>query len=75
MNLNDKATIKAAIENGTPCYYQCGFSYKGASKHPITKEKALEYLPKYSPGLGFYELREDKEGNIIFNEYTENDLY
>ena len=75
MDINNKKEVMAAIKDGVPCFYQYGFTFRGAVKKPISKEKALELLPKYSTGIGFYELRTDKDGNIIFNEYSENDLY
>ncbi len=44
------------IEAGKPCRYRYGFGYRGASSRPLTKEEALKMLPKYSFGMGFYEL-------------------
>jgi len=77
MNLNDKAEVKANIENGTPCYRQFGFSWKGAFPRKITKEQALELLPNYSPGMGFYELSErviSGYPSLVFTEYSEADM-
>ena len=51
-----KEAAREWIEAGKPCRYRYGFGYKGASSRPITKEKALELLPKYDFGMGFYEL-------------------
>ena len=93
-----KQTKEAArewIEAGKPCRYRYGFGYRGASSRPITKEEALELLPKYSFGIGFYELSFCRdtvvdheasgpnctvtrtEGDIVlmFNEYSENDMW
>ncbi len=51
-----KEQAKEWIEAGKPCRYRCGFGYRGASSRPLTKEEALKLLPKYSFGMGFYEL-------------------
>lgn len=69
-----KEAAKQWIEAGNPCFYQHGLSFRGACKGKITKEKALELLPKYSFGMGFYELYWVNEG-LVFNELGENDLY
>lgn len=77
MNLSDKAEVKANIEAGIPCYQQFGFSWKGATPRLITKEKALELLPKFSPGMGFWELSErtiDGKTSLVFTEYSEADM-
>ena len=69
---------KAWIEEGKPCVYRYGWGWKGASARPITKEKALELLPKYSFGKGFYELsfiKMDGEVVLEFNELSENDMW
>nr|DAV15682.1 MAG TPA: hypothetical protein [Caudoviricetes sp.] len=72
------------IESGKPCVYRYGWRWKGALCKPITKEKALELLPKYKFGMGFKELgflKEDlKDGMgsqyvLEFNELSENDMY
>ena len=75
--MNTKDQLKEKIENGIPCYYRYGYAYKGAGKRKITKEEALELLPKYSFGMGFYEILDytnDSSPYIVFNEYSENDL-
>ena len=44
----------------------------------ITQEKASELLPKYSFGMGFYELSFTKHNGqevLEFNELSANDLY
>jgi hypothetical protein len=44
----------------------------------MTKEKALELLPKYSFGMGFYELsfiNLNGEEVLEFNELSENDMW
>lgn len=61
-----------------PCIYRYGWAYKGAGAREITTEKALELLPKYSFGVGFYELLFRKHNGqevLEFNELSENDLY
>lgn len=75
---NNKNEVLEFINNNGKCFYQYGFDFKGASKSPITKDKALELFPKYSFGMGFYELdwiTVDGEDAILFNEFSENDLY
>ena len=57
--------------------YRYGFGWKGASTRPLTQEKALELLPKYSFGMGFYEISFTKyhgEDVLLFNEFSENDM-
>lgn len=74
----DKNVVLEFINNNGKCFYQYGFGFKGASKRSITKDEALELFPKYSFGMGFYELdwiTVDGEDAILFNEYSENDLY
>lgn len=78
MDLNNKIELKSLIENGIPCYRQFGFSWKGAMPRLITKETALELLPKYSPGKGFWELSErviNGERSLVFTEYSESDMW
>lgn len=75
---NDKNEVLKFINNDGKCFYQYGFGFKGAGKRPITKDKALDLFPKYSFGMGFYELdwiTVDGEDAILFNEFSENDLY
>ena len=69
---------KEWIEAGKPCIYRSGWGWKGAGGRMITKEKALELLPKYSFGKGFYELSWSKfngETVLEFNELSENDMW
>lgn len=78
MDLNNKAELKHYIELGIQCFQQFGFSFRGAEPRPITKEKALELLPYYSPGKGFYELEQrmiDGRVFLVFTEYSESDMY
>ena len=78
MDLNNKEEIKANIEAGFPCYQQFGFSWKGATPRKISKETALELLPKYSPGMGFWELSERViygYPSLVFTEYSESDMF
>lgn len=77
MDLNNKTEVKTNIEAGIPCYRQFGFSWKGAIPHKISKETALELLPKYSPGMGFWELSErviDGYPSLVFTEYSASDM-
>ena len=77
MDLNNKEEVRKAIENGMSCYQRFGFKWKGAGNHPITKEKALELLPHFSPGMGYYELRLENTGieqALVFVEYSEADM-
>ena len=53
---NTKEFAKEWIESGKPCRYRYGFGFRGAESRPLTKEEALELLPKYSFGMGFYEI-------------------
>lgn len=60
-----------------PCYFRYGYAYRGAGESEITKEKALELLPKFSFGMGFYTLNMYKKFGVPvleFNELGENDL-
>lgn len=73
-----KESAREWIEAGKPCVYRYGLGWKGASARPITKEKALELLPKYSFGKGFYELsfiKVDSVDTLEFNELSENDMW
>lgn len=66
------------IEEGKPCVYRSGWGWKGAGARKITKEKALELLPQYSFGKGFYELgfiKIDGQTTLEFNELSENDMW
>lgn len=74
----NKNEVLEFINNGGKCFYRYGLGFRGAVKRPITKDKALELFPSYSFGMGFYELSwitVDDEDAILFNEYSENDLY
>ena len=73
-----KENAKAWIEAGKPCIYRYGWAYKGASAKRISTEEALDLLPKYSFGIGFYELgwmMHEGEEVLEFNELSENDMY
>lgn len=77
IDLNDRVAVKNLIDDGIPCYYRYGFKYKGAQERPISQKKALELLPHYHPGMGFYELCTETIGgkeSIVFNEYSEVDM-
>lgn len=73
-----KDFAKQWIEQGKPCVYRYGWAWKGAGARMLTQEKALELLPKYSFGKGFYELSFIKiDGDYVleFNELSENDMW
>lgn len=66
------------VKSGKPCIYRYGWAYRGARAREITQEKASELLPKYSFGMGFYELsftKHDGQEVLEFNELSANDLY
>ena len=76
--LKDKADILARwIRKGMPCASRYGFAFRGAQAKPITAEEAEKLLPKYSFGKGFYELKFELLGvpTLVFNEYSENDMW
>ena len=73
-----KEFAKQWIEEGKPCVYRYGWGYRGAGTKSISKEKALNLLPKYSFGMGFYELDFIKINGVDtleFNELSENDMW
>ena len=73
-----KEFAKQWIEEDKPCIYRNGWGYRGAGARPISKEKALSLLPKYSFGMGFYELsfiKIDGVDTLEFNELSENDMW
>lgn len=72
-----KEQLTELINMGMPCYFRYGYAYRGAGESEITKEKALELLPKFSFGMGFYTLNMYKKFGVPvleFNELGENDL-
>ena len=73
-----KEFAKQWIEEDKPCVYRHGWGYRGAGARPISKEKALSLLPKYSFDMGFYELdfiKIDGVDTLEFNELSENDVW
>lgn len=73
-----KAFAQQWIEQGNPCIYRYGYGWKGAGAKTISKEEALDLLPKYSFGMGFYELgfiKIDGVDTLEFNELSENDMW
>ena len=73
-----KEFAKKWIEQGKPCVYRYGWGWKGASARSLSQDKALELLPKYSFGKGFYELdfiQIDGKDVLEFNELSENDMW
>ena len=82
MNYNKRPETKEAaskwIEDGNPCTFTYGLSYRGASSDFITQEEARELLKKHSFGIGFYTMFWSKRNGVEvlnFTEYSENDLY
>lgn len=80
MSKNEELKQKAEewVKSGKPCIYRHGWAYRGAMAREITQEKALELLPQYSFGMGFYELsfiKHNGQDVLEFNELSENDLY
>ena len=74
----NKEFAKQWIDENRPCAYRYGYAWKGKQAREITQEKALELLPSYSFGMDFYELDfESLNGvqTLVFNEFSENDLY
>lgn len=77
-NVELKRQAEEWVNNGKPCIYRYGYAWKGKKAQPITQEKALELLPKYSFGKGFYELSFTIDNGIDvleFNELSANDMY
>ncbi len=57
MNNNElKKKAEEWVNDGKPCIYRYGWGWKGAGAREIFKEEAGKLLPKYSFGMGFYEL-------------------
>lgn len=65
------------IRRNKPCASRYGFAYRGANAKRISPEEAERLLPKYSFGEGFYELKFEllAEPTLVFNEYSENDMW
>lgn len=77
MALPSKTDAERWVIEGRPCIYRHGWAYRGASARPISQEKAMELLPKYNFGMGFYELKftETKDGTVLeFNELSALDM-
>lgn len=72
--MTTKEEAKQWIEKGGKCMYRYGFAWKGARAEEITTERALELLPKFSFGMGYYELKFNGS-ELIFNEYSEGDMF
>lgn len=71
-----KEDVRVLIENGVPCYYKYGLWDSMGSAKPISKEKALELLPKYDFGEGFYMLIVPQDKSYVkFKELSETDLW
>ena len=77
MSTQSKAQAEKWIKDGNPCVYRYGWAYRGATARPISKEKALELLPRYNFGKGFYILSftPTKSGMVLeFNELSVLDM-
>ena len=76
--MSTKEEARKWIEDGKPCVFRYGWGWKGADAQPLSKEQALEKLPYYSFGKGFYELsfiEIDGVRTLEFNELSENDMW
>lgn len=75
-----KEAARAWVEEGKPCTYQYGFTFKGAQQRPISNDEAMQKLTDnrmWGFGMGFYELRWTRhEGQdvLCFNEYSLGDM-
>lgn len=81
----------AWVKAGLPCKYRYGYAFRGAGARAIPNEEAKEMLLKswmnngrryylWTFDMGFYEVRwednpETGEEYLMFNEYSENELY
>lgn len=77
IDLDDRVAIKGLIDDGIPCYYRYGSRSKEAVERPISQKRALELLPHYHSGIGFFELCTetiDGKESLVFNEYSEIDM-
>ena len=77
MALPSKSHAERWVKAGKPCTYRYGWAYRGAPARKITTEEAMRLLPKYSFGMGFYELKftETKDGTVLeFNELSALDM-
>lgn len=75
--METKESAKKWINSNKPCKYRYGFGFRGACTRELSKEEALELLPKYDFGMGFYELsfiKYNGEEVLLFNEFSENDM-
>lgn len=57
-----------------PIYYRYGFSYRGATAKPITREKAIDIWNNGGLNGGFIDMSE-YTNQIEINEYSSNDMY
>lgn len=69
------------VKDGKLCIYRYGFAWKGAEASVITNDEAMRRLQTeqdWDFGIGFYELiwtMHNGEQCLLFNEFSENDLY
>ncbi len=65
------------IKQGRPCYYICGFEFKGAGHRKVTKEKALEYFKTHHSFDCSFNSAEwrviDGEVALLFRDYSGSD--
>ena len=76
-NKPNKEQLAELINKGMKCVYRKGLAYRDAKEIKITKDKALELLPQYSYGKGFYTLSyyvSDNVPTLVFNELSVFDL-
>lgn len=77
-NWNKEETFENWVKKGKLVVGGYGFQYKGGGTSVIPTEKAIELYPKYSFGMGFYELswvEYNGEVALSMREYSENDMY
>jgi hypothetical protein len=76
-NYTKEQILNEWINKGKPCFSQYGLTYRGAKAFQIDKQQAINLLPKYSFGKGFYELSwriVDGIAALVFNEYSVYDM-
>ena len=69
--------VKKWIEVDRPCTMIYGFSYKGASPYPISKEEALRRIKAHSFGKGYYSMEWtvfNGRPTLQFSEYSASDM-
>lgn len=77
-NWTKEETFENWVKKGKLVVGGYGFQYKGGGTGVIPTEKAIEIFPKFSFGMGFYELawiEHNGEVALSMREYSENDMY